>query len=330
MTFIFSCFAIFLFFQYKISPRDEDLPMQVEAGVTNSINFRIIKTQTARPDSREPQIETQPAAELSGLSEEELCQKKISDQIEKADDHLQRKMRILENNVGHWYFQHQSPPSETTENQASGNFLLALANAGLLDGVQPKQVNDQLALQQLTYAHMLDPENSAPLVYLAFLQHRLKLFDQENETLKKISQTKRFDSYIGQLTENIYGSVENSSDLLNAISLISTLPIPSFGGDFSKYIVQKKISQIAEQIFINESRRNTDLPENPPILETMMARSWLQKIDPERKDLPSPEWVKARLLMTLAHNENEGFYSTPNICDLNWYWPLVQRFRSKR
>ncbi len=258
-------------------------------------------------------------------SADPYCEKSLSSQLENAQDFLSRQMLDYQQKVGEWFFQRSPPPLGHREKAASGNFLLGLAQAGLLSGGPEQTVNPSEALENLERAHLMDPTNSAPLLYLSYLQNKLGLAEEEKVTLSKLTQTNHYSSYIAEVKRMIFSSIRNPSDLFHAISIYSQIPIPDYGKKISNYIIQNKLSSLADQILYKEySRKPQVINTDSFLVETAFARNLLTKISPERKDIPSKEWLKKIMANHDIHIERmPPFTQEATGCDINFYWPAV-------
>ncbi|MFN8944740.1 MAG: hypothetical protein ACK5WZ_08955 [Pseudobdellovibrionaceae bacterium] len=106
-----------------------------------------------------------------------------------------------------------------------------------------------------------------------------------------------------------------SSDF--ALSIISQAPIPEYGGEIRRYMIGRKLEVLGKQMLENEYRRSSKIPDVDSLpLETAIGRNVLLKIKPGRKDIPSKEWLKARLAWGMTSGVNT-FSLDSSGCDLN-------------
>jgi hypothetical protein len=318
------CFFVFLltFFENPLPVISHPFKEKGFASTKIPDNLSLPPEMGVRLSPKMPKSESARAIEQN-----QDCGMIFQSQVEPEEEFFKRQGPVFFQKVGSWFFQRDANIDSIVENSTSGNFLLALAKAGLLDGISTENKNNKEALEILNLVHADDPRNSAPLLYIAYLQHQLQLFDEEASSLKKILSTDHYNSYIPGISRDLYLAVKNPSDFLNVLSIVSQLPIPSYGGEITKYIISNKLSTVGEQMLQNEYRRNSVIPDIESMtIETFLGRHVLLKIEPGQKDLPTKEWLKGRIA-SLADSGAAPFTQELAGCSLDYYWPVVRQMR---
>jgi hypothetical protein len=222
------------------------------------------------------------------------CLSYLHDQIEDYDLFMRRLESHVGSQVGSWYFYHDEDLSKVQESSASGLFLLGLANAGLLEG-SPAQPDIPRAMENLKAAHELDPKNSAPLIFLAYLADQR----DDPETAKKyraqITSASHFESYILPLANAVYDTIESPSDYMNTVQVWSGASIPNYTV-LSKYLKEQKLAKVADQM-VNAQNFEGEADLDFFFIEGAIGISVIKKLQPERTEsLPSMQEVMKRLV----------------------------------
>ncbi len=123
-------------------------------------------------------------------------------------------------------------------------FFEALAEVNLLSG-RRRPLNQNEALKSLISITESDPENAAPLVYLAIIYEQKG--DQQNlqSTIEKLKQTKFFDSYVTTLARSLHGLVQSPHDLPVVIEFLSQLPIPDWI-PVREFLIKHNLASVAQ------------------------------------------------------------------------------------
>ena len=131
-----------------------------------------------------------------------------------------------------------------------GRLALALAQANLLPS-RPAPIDYSKSLQILSELHEMDPRNSAPLIFAAYIHEKL---GQTNEATKLLedaySNTTRFDTYLKEISNELYAVVDTDELLaVEATGIVASLPIPDYGS-ISRFLLAQKgpIDAFADQL----------------------------------------------------------------------------------
>lgn len=212
--------------------------------------------------------------------------------------------------IGDWYFDEKSAPTENN-NSFIDKFMLALASGNLLVSRKSEQ-NDNTALELLKEVHTEDPLNSAPLLFAATIESRRGHFHEANELLLLAQKTQRFDSYVTTISRRIFSSVRSGSDLLQAYSIWSQVPIPNYT-ELRKFLNQKDSALFAWQMMASGLDDSTILPDVDWFVldyatgENMLRKSSIKTNLPKyqdiiiRKEHVNPLGAN-RILQKIKHN----------------------------
>lgn len=222
------------------------------------------------------------------------CLSYLHDQIEDYDLFLKRLERELNPLVGSWYFYHDEDLSKVEETSASGLFLLGLAEAGLLDG-SPAPPDNPRAIENLKRAHKLDPKNSAPLIFLAYLADQRDDPATAEKYRAQIASTSRFDSYILSIANALYNTIESPSDYMNVTQVWSATSIPNYTV-LGKYLKEHQLPAVADQMIAAQ-----DLDGEPDLdyffIEGAVGVATIKSLQPERApSLPNLKEVMHKLI----------------------------------
>jgi hypothetical protein len=253
------------------------------------------------------------------------CLSYLRAQVEDYDLFLRRLDRRFGNQVGSWYFYHDEDLGQVEETSAAGLFLLGLANAGLLEG-NHSEPNLPRAMELLNRARELDPKNSAPLVYLAYLADQRGDATTAEDLRSQIASTTHFNSYILSLSRAVHGSIESPSDYINVIQVWSSASIPNYEV-LRKSLRDEKLTRVAEQMVAAQNfKGEQDLDYF--LVEGAIAVSVLKKLHPERSDsLPSIQNVIHRLK---HENSDFNFWQiAEKDCELSKLEPVIKRLSER-
>lgn len=190
------------------------------------------------------------AGESSGAKQrrEQECWERIRQQYDASDTTFIRDHQSeLNHIVGAWFYK---PFADSqvypTEVSVAGKFLLALAKAGLLEGVKiPEDFIGAIALLKEVVSR--DPKNSAPELYLGVIQRKLGFLLAADELSQVARRTDHFDSYVLNFTEALYKNVNSPSDLLAVEELWGRAPIPNFSV-IKELLVETHQPDLAKQL----------------------------------------------------------------------------------
>lgn len=206
------------------------------------------------------------ASGLGGMQQvlppQKKCWEKIREQYQESPHFIVENRQRLRAVVGEWFYVKDNAErvESTDETSLPGMFFLALAKAGLLDGLK-MQTNEQQALALLQRVSEADPGNSAPLLYAAIIEGRMGNRAHRDELLSELSKTLYFDSYLKDFTYALYSGVRSPSDLLVAQQIWSTVPVPNY---LALKDLVKEASQfrIAEQLIRDGLRLDRERSED--------------------------------------------------------------------
>lgn len=261
------------------------------------------------------------------LSQKEACALRVQSQVEDPNEFIWRNQNDWNGIVGTWFFLRKFPQDTSIKQSTADIFLRALAQAGALDGIKTEYKNLFEAIELLKQAHQEDPQNSAILVFMAYFQGQLGQTEQESASLKQIDQTMYFNSYLSEISRSVFQSVRNPSDFVNAVGVNSTLSVPDYSSTFFKYLVDKRLNLVGEQMLFGKKDKDFAPIDYSLTLEKYIGRSVLLKIDPSRTDLPDKNWMQIQMANSIFN-----VYDIPSdeeVCDIEKYWPVTQRLRQK-
>lgn len=182
------------------------------------------KTPPSAVARLEKSVATQPVNEND---EQSKCWKAIEDANPPTSGYINVARKDLEGVVGDWYFDDTVKPDFTRNPpKTSEKFLWALARAGFLHGNQNFERDEDEAYVLLLEAAEEDPQNAAPLMYLAALEERNNNPYRASMYLDEAMQRSHFNSYRKDIHRAMMKGVRSPNDLLAAQQALSTAPAP--------------------------------------------------------------------------------------------------------
>lgn len=184
----------------------------------------------SRPIER-PRVGEEDGAGSDDAEAERLtrCWEKVNGALNRDETYRSRLDLAMKDAVEPWYYDASAAVPDAPEERAPNLFLWGLARAGLLDG-RKTAVDLSAAAEALERAKRLDPENSAPSLFLALIEKRRGNEDASRALLNEAFEgNRRFDSYVADLARRALRAAETSTGFLRSVGVRSTMPVPTYG-----------------------------------------------------------------------------------------------------
>lgn len=213
----------------------------------------------------------------------------------------------IDNIVGDWFYK---PAKEFKDNMsersASGKFFLALAKANLLSGFETKtNLQKQAeALQLLNEVSSLDTNNSAPLLFAAIIKQQQGLSEEADDLLQQANSKSKFNSYMKDVVRSLYGSANTVEELLSAIGLYSSVPIPNYSL-LNSFLLETHNIIIAQQLVADGINENSKIPDVDWLsVEYAIGNSILEKLGANKNLATYKELYEEKRLLLVSNQSD--------------------------
>ncbi len=202
----------------------------------------------------------------------QLCWERVQRQMG-PEVFFEKNQDFLQKTVGAWFYNHEEPPLDYKSTSTEDSFFLGLTKAGLIEGLNSKMTIDEESLNQamllLKQIHSEDPDNAAPIVFMALIEQRRNNLTESQSWFNLAANSKYFDTYQKNVSEKIFSLVENTDDLIQAISLNSQTPSLSYM-QLRKFLIETKDSKVSS-LMIKDNRKISDSFESVSYLSVEYA-----------------------------------------------------------
>lgn len=249
------------------------------------------------------------------------CFARLASQMEQTDFSTRKKER-LQTLVDSWILNSDSHwPLLEKEGHFLNTFYTALAAAELLEGdFEFKNTIDPIAL--LKNLSLKEPNNSAPLVFLAMIYEKQGRRSETKKIIAAIKKTTYFDSHLLDFVRTLEEMSENIEDTILASGLFARIPIPSYSKLWT-FAIKHKLSNLGHQMIAANFTENSQLDfVNTISIEYISGTHILKKLEIQH-NYPSRQEYQLKLKKTFDETKLP-WEELEKKCDLASFMPFYQ------
>lgn len=258
-----------------------------------------------------------------GQNQNAECEERIKRQSESNEIFIQKNLKNMNSIVGPWFYAERGSYSENlNEVSKQGKFFLALARAGLLDGLNAQvPLDKQSAIGLLKEVAAEDPENSAPFVFLSVIHEADGNLAEAAYFRVRAEKSLRFDSYLNDFISAIFKTIDSPGSLFQAYSLWATTPIPHYK-EIQKLIKVHKSEILAEQLIAKALDPDNNFPDvNWSPVEYAFGVASLKELG-KRHNLPNLQNL-IKIKKSIVPYDSFAYLELEKTCDLSVFRPAT-------